>query len=132
VKDAVIYSIQFDTTQNISIIDQCSIILRYVNGTFVFERLVGMVRCSSSKGSDFVKLLLNVLKDMNIDAKCCLGNEINGAANMLEVNNGFSAKMSEAAVEQVHVWCYAHVINLVISDITSKIVQSIFLFDILQ
>jgi hypothetical protein len=39
--------------------------------------------------------------------------------------------MSEAAVEQINVWCYAHVLNLVISDITSKIVQFISLFGIL-
>ncbi|XP_060857136.1 uncharacterized protein LOC132934792 isoform X2 [Metopolophium dirhodum] len=43
VKDAVIYSVQLDTTQDISVTDQCSIILRYVNGTSVFERLVGKV-----------------------------------------------------------------------------------------
>lgn len=46
--------------------------------------------------------------------------------------NGFSAKLSEVAVKQIHVWCYAHVLNLVISDITSKIVQSITLFGILH
>lgn len=132
VKDAVIYSVQLDTTQDISVTDQCSIILRYVNGTSVFERLVGMVRCSSSKGSNFVELLLKVLKDMNLDPKCCIGNATDGAANMQGVYNGFSTKMSEAAVEQVHIWCYAHVLNLVISDITSKIVQSISLFGILQ
>jgi len=127
VKDAVIYSVQLDTTQYISVTDQCSIILRWVNGTSVFERLVGMVRCSSSKGSDFVELLLNVLKDMNIDPKCCISNATDGAAY-----NGFSAKINEAVIEQVHVWCYTHVLNLVISDITSKIVQYISLFGILQ
>jgi hypothetical protein len=132
VKDAVIYSLQLNTIQDISITDQCSIISKYVNGTSVFERLVGMVRCISSKCSNFVELLLNVLKCMNIDPKCCKGNTTDGATNMQSIYNGFSAKMSEAAVEQVHVWCYTHVLNLVISDITSKIVQFISLFGILQ
>lgn len=103
VKDAVIYSVQLDTTQDISVTDQCSIILRYVNGTSVFERLVGMVKCSSSKGSDFVELLLDIFKGMNIDPKCCIGNATDGAANMQGAYNGFSTKMSGAAVEQVHV-----------------------------
>jgi len=91
-----------------------------------------MVKCSSSKGSNFVELLLDVLNNMNIDPKCSIGNATDGAANMQVIYNGFSAKMSEAAVEQIHVWCYAHGLNLVISDITSKIDQSISLFGILQ
>jgi hypothetical protein len=50
---------------------------------------------------------------------------------MQGVYNGFSTKMSKTAVEQIYIWCYAHVSNLVMSDITSKIVQSISLFGIL-
>jgi hypothetical protein len=34
---AEMYSVQLDTTQDVSVIDQCSIILRYVNGTSVKE-----------------------------------------------------------------------------------------------
>lgn len=73
-----------------------------------------------------------MFNNLNINPKDCIGNATDGAANMQGAYNGFSAKLSEVAVKQIHVWCYAHVLNLVISDITSKIVQSITLFGILH
>lgn len=56
-KKAVIYSVQLNTTQDITVVDQCSVIVRYVVGTKIHERLIGMVKCTSSKGIDFVNLL---------------------------------------------------------------------------
>jgi len=37
-KKAVIYSVQLDTTQDITVVDQCSVIVRYVVGTKIHER----------------------------------------------------------------------------------------------
>jgi len=129
---AGMYSVQLDTTQDVSVIDQCSVIIRYVNGTSVKERLVGMIKCKSSKGIDFVDLVLKVFYNLNIKANNCVGNATDGAANMQGQYNGFSAKLSDVAAKQIHVWCYAHVLNLVIGDITLKVLQSITLFGILN
>ncbi|XP_050065551.1 zinc finger MYM-type protein 1-like [Aphis gossypii] len=44
--EAGMYSIQLDTTQDTSISDQCSIIIRYVSKFSVKERLLAMIKCN--------------------------------------------------------------------------------------
>jgi hypothetical protein len=91
-----------------------------------------MIKCRSSKGIDFVDLVLKVFHSLNIKPNNCVGNATDGAANMQGQYNGFSAKLSDVAAKQIHVWCYAHVLNLVIGNITLKVLQSITLFGILN
>lgn len=47
--------------------------------------------------------------------------------------NGFSKKLSEKLDhELIHIWCYAHVLNLVICDIINNVLTAISLFGLLQ
>lgn len=62
---------------------------------------------------------------MNQEPKNCVGNVTDGAENMQDQYNGFSAKLSKVATKQIHM-------NLVIGDITLKVLQSINLFGILN
>ena len=63
---AGMFSVQIDTTQDISSKNQCSIILRYE--TYVIHgRLIAMVECESSTALHFAELLKKVLQDLNID-----------------------------------------------------------------
>jgi len=132
VEKAGMYSVQLDTTQDITVVDQCSIIVRYVIDTKIYERLIAMVKCTSSKGIDFVNLLLNNFTKLGINSKNCIGNSTDGAANMQGAYSGFSKKLSEVTLTQTHIWCYAHVLNLVICDITNKILQGISLFGLIN
>lgn len=132
IEKAIIYSVQLDTTQDITVIDQYSIIVRYVIDTKVHEHLMGMVKCTSSKCIDFVNLLLNNLQQMGINPKNCFGNSKDGAANVQGVYNEFSTKLNDITSTQTHIWCYSHVLNLVIFDITNKILESISLFGLLN
>ncbi|KAL4126118.1 hypothetical protein QTP88_010347 [Uroleucon formosanum] len=120
VEKAGMYSVQLDTTQDITVVDQCSIIVRYVIDTKIYE------------GIDFVNLLLNNFTKLGIDSKKCIGNSTDGAANMQGTYNEFSKKLSEVTLTQTHIWCHAHVLNLVICDITNKILQGISLFGLLN
>ena len=45
---------------------------------------------------------------------------------------GFSALLSAHSPEQAHVWCYAHVLNLVLVDTTGLVVASASLFSLLN
>lgn len=56
VRQAGMFSVQIDTTQDISSKDQCSIILRYVTDV-IHERLIAVVDCELSTGQNFVELL---------------------------------------------------------------------------
>ncbi|KAI2665801.1 Zinc finger MYM-type protein 1 [Labeo rohita] len=45
---------------------------------------------------------------------------------------GFSTQMSKVSPNQVHVWCYAHVLNLVLADTTQTVIESGSLFTVLN
>lgn len=132
VKEAGMFSVQIDTTQDVSCHDQCSIVVRYVLNDKVNEKLLAIVRCHSTTGEDLQNVLMNVLHATDIDIKICIGSSTDGAANMQGQYKGFSAKLSAEAPHQVHVWCYAHVLNLVLSDTTSSVISSASLFSLLN
>lgn len=85
--------------------------------TTICERLIGMVKCSSSKDSDFFDLFLSNFSKISINSNNCIANSADGAANMQSAYNRFSTKLSE--ITKTHLWCYAHVLNIVICDLTN-------------
>ncbi|KAL4096756.1 hypothetical protein QTP88_021647 [Uroleucon formosanum] len=131
INQANFFTIQIDTTQDINVVDQCSIIVRYVNNQ-VHEQVVSIVNCKSGKGKDMHELVSNELNKLNIDITKCIGNSTDGAANMQGQYKGFTKWLTDDAPKQLHVWCYAHVLNLVISDVTQKTNESISLFSLLN
>ena len=131
IQKAGMFTVQLDTTQDITAQDQCSVVLRYVTDT-VHERLVAVVRCSSSTGEAFVQLLSDVLDGLNLDKSLCIGNATDGAANMQGRYRGFSSLLSSQSSHHVHVWCYSHVLNLVLSDTTEIVIESGSLFHLLN
>ncbi|GLV34065.1 hypothetical protein CBL_05085 [Carabus blaptoides fortunei] len=132
VQEAGMFSLQVDTTQDISCKDQCSIIVRYVTNDSVYERLLAVVECKSSTGKDMFSLVDSVLKSCNVDITKCIGNSTDGAANMQGQYNGFSAWLSKEFTGQIHVWCYAHVLNLVLGDTTKAVIESASFFSLLN
>lgn len=132
VREAGIFSVQLDTTQDITSSEQCSIVIRYLHNTSIEERLIGLVKCTSTKGDDMAKMLLNFLEKLELDPRNCIGNSTDGASNMQGVYRGFSAKLSEYATKQVHIWCHAHILNLVISDVTQVSINAISLFQLIN
>lgn len=77
VRKVGMFSVQLDTTQDITTQDQCSVILRYVTDT-VHERLVALVRCQASTGQYFVNLLSEVLEHLGLYKALCIGNSTDG------------------------------------------------------
>ena len=131
VREAGMFSLQLDTTQDITGHDQCSVILRYVNEA-VQERLVAVVRCEASTGQSFVDLISGVLQRLNLDKEMCIGNATDGASNMQGQYKGFSSLMTAQSPTHVHVWCYAHVLNLVLSETTQAVIESGSLFGLIN
>ena len=66
VREAGIYSVQIDSTQDITSTDKCSVILRFVREN-VEERLLAVVDSHSATGADLSNLLKEVLQKQNID-----------------------------------------------------------------
>ena len=133
VNKAGMFSVQLDTTQDISVKDQCSVILRYIDQqNEIQERLLAVVVASDTSGKGFLELLKTTLEKYNIDIQHCIGNATDGAANMQGVYNGFAAHLNKESPSQIHVWCYSHVLNLVIRDSTSAVIAASSLFSLLN
>lgn len=126
VRKAGMFSIQMDTTQDLTSKDQCAVVLRYVTDA-VHERLIAVIDCESSTGQYFVDLVKRTLEKMDIDLKQCVGNATDGAANMQGQYRGFSALLTGESPNQVHIRCYAHVLNLVLTH-TTRVVVAVAVF----
>ncbi|MGH0175548.1 UNVERIFIED_CONTAM: hypothetical protein FKN15_019912 [Acipenser sinensis] len=98
----------------------------------IHERLVAVVKCKASTGQYFVQLLTEVVEKLKLDKSKCIGNATDGASNMQGKYKGFSALLSSKSPNQVHVWCYAHVLNLVLADTTDIVIASGSLFALLN
>ncbi len=120
IENAGMFSVQIDTTQDITTQDQCSVIVRYVTDDNIHERLVAVVKCEASTGQCFVQVLTDALERMKLDLSSCISNSTDGAASMQGKYKGFIALLSAKSPNQVHVWCYAHVLNLVLADTTES------------
>jgi hypothetical protein len=132
VQEAKIFSVEIDTTQDVSCQDQCSIILRYAHNGLVCERLLFFVKATSSTGEGLFDLLKANLDRLNIDMENCIGDSFDGAANMSGQYRGVQARIREVAENHVHVWCYAHTLNLVLGDTTSSTVPAMSYFTLLN
>ena len=116
--EAGMFSVELDTTQDVAVKDQCAIVIRYVNSNGIHEKLIAVVNCIDSSGKGIFKLLSNVLTNNNLKIEYCIANATDGAASMQGIYNGFSKWLSDESPGNVHVWCYSHILNLVLSDIT--------------
>lgn len=98
------------------------------------ERLVAVVQCESTTGDGFVKYVVNVLKKLNLNLEDCIGSSTDGASNMRGDYLGFKTLLKAALKDEklLHVWCYAHVLNLVIKDVSSVVVDAKLLFNLLN
>lgn len=55
------FSVLLDTTQDISVMDQCSIILRYVFNGKINEKLIAVKCCTESTGKGMMELLQSAI-----------------------------------------------------------------------
>ena len=77
VREAGIYSVQIDLTQDITSTDKCSVILHFVREN-VEERLLAVVDSHSATGADLWNLLNKVLQEQNIDLFKCISDSRDG------------------------------------------------------
>ena len=55
----------------------------------------------------------------NIDVSKCISDITDGASNMSGQYNGFTAFFEKESPGHIHTWCYAHVLNLALCDVTT-------------
>ncbi|CAH1106190.1 unnamed protein product [Psylliodes chrysocephalus] len=89
VKEAGNSSVQIDSTQDISVVEQFSIIVRYIDiEGKVKERLLDIVPAQISTGLALKTKLIFVLNNLDLDKTKIIGCSFDGAANISGVTKG--------------------------------------------
>ncbi|XP_072401115.1 uncharacterized protein [Diabrotica undecimpunctata] len=132
IQTATMFSIEIDSTQDISVTDQCSVVTRYVYNGTIHERLLAVVPCHNSTGKGFHTMIHDILVKNGLDEKNCIADSTDGAANMQGRYSGFSSFMVQENSNHVHVWCYAHILNLVLTDIFKSHIKAASFFSLLN
>ncbi|VVC42839.1 Ribonuclease H-like domain,Domain of unknown function DUF4371, partial [Cinara cedri] len=124
------FSIILDSTQDITKIDQVSVIIRYVIVDYethtinIKESFLGFYALEQHGSMDYAHLIQNVLHKHNIKIKNCIGQGYDGASVMSGQYSGVQKRINNIVPTALFVHCCAHNLNLVISD-ASKISPSI-------
>ena len=98
VNDAGLFSIQMDSTTDISTNYQGTVVVRYEQEDKAKERLLRLVNVSNSSAQSLHNLLKKSLEEVGIKLDMCVGDSFDGAANMSGVYNGFKLYLSKSVL----------------------------------
>ncbi|XP_015378254.1 PREDICTED: zinc finger MYM-type protein 1-like [Diuraphis noxia] len=106
IKDSPFFSVSLDTTFDVSRKEQLSFIVRYIdkNSGSIYERLIAVLETPIT--TDWKNHLV--------------GQSYDDAANMRGNYNGLQSLIKEINPHAIYVWCWAHRLNLVITDVVSS------------
>lgn len=143
IKSAPFFSIIVDTTQDISKIDQLSIIVRYVvidsdseynrpSKIVMYESFLGFFPVINQTGTSLSTSILDLLSDNELPIEKLRGQGYDGAANMSGIYQGVQAKISSITPYAPYVHCAAHNLNLVLNDSTKNVEEIRNFYDLLE
>uniref|UniRef100_A0A6P7H0E8 Uncharacterized protein LOC114349311 n=1 Tax=Diabrotica virgifera virgifera TaxID=50390 RepID=A0A6P7H0E8_DIAVI len=109
-----------DSTQDVAVMDQLAICVRYVVQGKVYERLLEMTVIDDSSGQALYERITSELAKYGIQASNIVACSFDGASNMKGCYNGLQAHFKKANENMIYTHCMAHVLNLVVADSASK------------
>jgi len=120
IKKTQCFSIIVDSTQDITKIDQVSVILRYIvvnyneHNVQIKESFLGFYALMNHSARSHFNLILNILKKYNLNITKCRGQGYDGASVMSGAKSGVQKRISDVVPSSLYVHCTAHTLNLVI------------------
>lgn len=122
IKKSGVFSFIIDTTTDVSNFEQFSLVLRFVNDDGeVEERLVAMKVTSDASGLGMFNLLCEICKNYEIDWENNLcAQSYDGAASMQGHYSGVRSYVQQKNSRAIYVWCFSHILNLVVVDSCDK------------
>jgi hypothetical protein len=118
-QEAQIFSIMVDSTQDVAVMDQLAICVRYTVHGRVNERLLELVIVHDSSAESIFNLIKEKISNFGLSFKNVIGCSFDGAANMKGKYNGLQARMKKENENMIYTHCMGHVLNLVIGDSTA-------------
>ncbi|KAL4152988.1 hypothetical protein QTP88_000821 [Uroleucon formosanum] len=133
IRQAKYFSISIDSTPDISHVDQLSFIVRYVSKEGCpIERFIRFIPNCSHKAKDMATIVLQTLKNYDLDIANCRRQSYDNASNMSGAYSGLQARIKEVNSLAVFVPCSAHSLNLVGSCAAESCEAAISFFSNLQ
>lgn len=133
IKEAIIFSIIVDETQDLARHEQVSVCARYVSKTLEpHEVFLGFYRTASTDGESLTTLIKEVISSNGLSINNIRGQCYDGAASMRGSYSGVHARIRADNKLAVCVHCYAHILNLCLVDLSKVISHVRNTFGILQ
>ena len=121
IQNAPFVAIMLDEASDAETVSQLSTVLRYVHEGKIEERFVGFTDVSTNRCSDgLFNHAQSVISKFNLKPKL-VAQTYDGASVMSGDLHGLQAKVLETCPHALHVHCYAHILNLVLSQSLNNI-----------
>nr|CAH7750126.1 unnamed protein product [Callosobruchus chinensis] len=116
IKKAKYFSIIFDSTPDVSDVDQMSEVIRYVQienkKVEVKESFLGFFQLTGKKAIEITEDILKLIECDGLDMTLCRGQGYDNASTMAGVHTGVQARISELNPKALFVPCANHSLNL--------------------
>jgi len=122
VKKARVFSIIIDTTTDVANLEQFSLVLRFVNDDHQpEERLIAVKVASDASGKGLFDLFCEICNIYELDWENNLcAQSYDGAACMQGQYSGVRSYIQDKNPQAIYIWCFSHILNLVIVDTCDK------------
>ncbi|XP_041850455.1 zinc finger MYM-type protein 1-like [Melanotaenia boesemani] len=122
IKRAPFVAVMVDETTDVANMAQLSLVLRYVTATGVKECFVKFVDVTSGRrADDLAALIFHFFEEYECSLDKVVAQCYDGAAVMASGLNGVQAKVKEKVPMALFIHCYAHRLNLVLTQGVSKL-----------
>lgn len=122
VRSSIFFSIIADSTQDITKLDQLSLIIRYIVIDYeaksfeIKETFFGFFELKKHGAADYENSIYKILQSLNLDIQNCRGQGYDGASVMSGIYSGVHQRISSTVSNAPYVHCCAHNLNLVLCD----------------
>lgn len=133
-RNAGYFSLSVDSTPDLSHIDQLTVIIRYVSPDdgLPIERFLTFLAQENHSGEYMANMVLEYLKECDVDFTKCRGQSYDNAANMSGRYNGMQQKIRERNKYAVYIPCAGHSLNLVGRAAVDCCLEAVNFFAIVQ
>jgi hypothetical protein len=131
VNDSPYFGLMLDSTQDVSVLDQCAFCLRFILNGEITEKLLCMTASHCNTGQGLYEMVCTELGNRNINLCKLIACSFDGASNMSGIHKGLQTLIKKNINPNiVYTHCMGHCLNLVMVDATSCCLDSINLFGV--
>lgn len=119
IKKSGMFAVIIDTTTDLSKLEQLAFVVRFVtyNGT-IQERLVALEVARDASGKGLFNLFFDICAKYHLEwKKELIAQAYDGASTMQGEYQGLRSHIQSQNPRAVYIWCFAHILNLVVVDV---------------